>query len=372
LGVKIVLVQVFKFLFEWRIAMCKKLLVLIPFVLVVGLVGARAVRAEQLSAVEAAKDPIPADGAVGVSYLPTIGTYDSNDVPKDIPDFSATTGKNVLGEVTSTLNVPGAVTITDLNVELDISKTGNNADLNVFLTSPDGKQVKLFADVGLGKDDFKNTILDDQASQSISHVTGSMTGIFKPEGKLSDFNGRNAKGTWKLKIQDDWYGGKGTLNAWRLVITSPAVVRWTPSSDAAAQDVYFADNFEDVNSSAASALVGNLSADAASAEIGPLAMGQTYYWRVDTITADGSVGVGDIWSFTTASGNVEVNVRVGAGDDDAEQVLPAGNMDITSSNLEMPYQNTGMGNLQIVGMRFANVGISRWAQPKTATSPPTC
>jgi subtilisin-like proprotein convertase family protein len=62
-------------------------------------------------------------------------------VPKDIQDLQPTTPKNTLGKTTSLLTVPDSNTISDLNIELDITMPGNNADLNVYLKSPDGKEV---------------------------------------------------------------------------------------------------------------------------------------------------------------------------------------------------------------------------------------
>jgi hypothetical protein len=46
--------------------------------------------------------------------------------------------------------------------------------------------------------------------------------------------------------------------------------------------------------------------------------------------------------------------------DDVEQQLPS-NMYITSSDLEMPYEDTGKGTPQIIGLRFLNVGVPRGA-----------
>ncbi|UCE49646.1 MAG: proprotein convertase P-domain-containing protein, partial [Phycisphaerales bacterium] len=196
-----------------------------------------------------ATNPTPADGARGVSAAPVISTFISDDVPKATQDLQPTMPTNTLGRTTSTLTVNDSVTIDDLNVELDITMPGNNADLNVFLTSPDGKQVKLFDDVGFQEHHFKNTILDDEASKSITGGSGPFTGIFKPEGRLSDFDGRDTAGTWQLKIEDDYRGGTGTLNAWRIVVQhSISTISWTPSSDTrvVSQDVYFSDNFDDV------------------------------------------------------------------------------------------------------------------------------
>ncbi len=317
-----------------------------------------------LTVVPLAKDPVPADGAVGVSTAPVISTFVSKDVPKTIQDLQPTTPENTLGKTTSTLTVDESITIKDLNVELDIRMPGNNADLNVYLKSPDGKQVELFTDVGFNRDDFKNTILDDEASTSIRNGSDPFTGIFKPEGRLSDFDGRDTAGTWQLKIEDDWRDDSnprsGTLNAWRIVVENPITVSWTPGAGVSSQDIYFSSNFDDVNGVGDAGLIGNVSASATSIEVGALELGTTYYWRVDGMAADGSVqSVGNIWSFSTALGNIAVNQRIANGNDDVEERIGSNNgaMDVTSSDLEFPYEDTGQGDPQIVGMRFVNVGL---------------
>ncbi|MHC4628547.1 MAG: proprotein convertase P-domain-containing protein, partial [Planctomycetota bacterium] len=247
-----------------------------------------------------AKDPNPADDAIGISHAPVLDIYVSDDVPKDIQDLQPTTPKNTLGKTTSLLAIANSTTITDLNVELDIRMPGNNADLNVFLTSPDGKKVELFTDVGFNLDDFKNTVLDDEASKSIRAGTEPFTGTFKPEGKLSDFDGRDTAGDWVLKIEDDWPGDTGTLNSWKLVVESLNVISWVPGADVASQNLYISTNFADVNDSTDAAFQGNLAADVSTFRI-DLELDQTYYWRIDSLDADGElVNVGDIWTFATA------------------------------------------------------------------------
>ena len=315
-----------------------------------------------LSIVRKATEPVPADGALGVSPAPAISTFLSTDVPKAIQDLIPTTPTNTTGTTTSILAVADSIKIKDLNVELDITMPANNADLNVFLKSPDGKQVKLFDDVGLSAEDFKNTILDDEASKSIKDSSEPFTGIYKPEGKLSDFRGRDTAGDWELKIEDDWRSDSGpdnaVLNAWRIVVENPITVSWTPAP-AASQDVYFSTSFDDVNGVDDAGFIGNVAGGVSSMDVEALELGTTYYWRVDAIADDGSLqSLGDVWSFTTSIGNIAINQRIATGMDDVEERHDRnGAMDTGSSDLEFPYEDTGQGDPQIVGMRFVNVGL---------------
>jgi len=307
-----------------------------------------------------AKMPVPTDGATGISPTPVISTFDSGDVPKDIPDWSWTTQKNILGEVTSTLDVSDSIAIKDLNVELDITMPGgSNGDLNVYLKSPDGKKVKLFDDIGVMTSHFTNTILDDEAGSSITGAKGPYRGIYKPEGKLSDFDGRDSQGTWELEIIDDWPGGPGKLNSWRIVIENPITVSWVPGFDNASYDVYFSSSYDDVNDSVA--LLANVPGDVGTLDVGTLELATTYYWRVDTIGNDGTITVGDIWSFSTPLGNVVIDKRIADEEDDSEEDLnpdKLGENDQNSSDLEMPYEDTGMGDPQIIGLRYRDVGLT--------------
>ncbi|UCC98039.1 MAG: proprotein convertase P-domain-containing protein [Phycisphaerales bacterium] len=306
----------------------------------------------------------PADGITGMSATPVISTYVSPDVPKAVPDRGfILPGTTVLGEAVSTVSVPDSVTITDLNVELDITMPGNNADLNVYLKSPGGKQVKLFDDVGLRQSHFTNTVLDDEASTSIKDGSEPYTGLFKPEGKLRDFDGRNAEGTWQLKIIDDWYGNTATLNAWQLVVESNIVLSWNPGVNAASQDVYFSDNIDDVSDRAGSALLGSVAGDAGSIAGEALDVGTTYYWCVDALDPNDSVvGPGEIWSFATVPGAPKADISIASSSDDAEEDVggsAAFEIDLTSSDLEFMYDNDPADpkDEQVVGLRFVDVTI---------------
>ncbi|MBN2183420.1 MAG: discoidin domain-containing protein [Sedimentisphaerales bacterium] len=76
---------------------------------------------------------------------------------------------------------------------------------------------------------------------------------------------------------------------------------WTPGAyapDTSGHNVYFSDNFDDVNNGVA--LVGP-SQDASSYDPGRLEFGVTYYWRVDEANSVSGWDRGDIWQFTTES-----------------------------------------------------------------------
>lgn len=135
----------------------------------------------------------------------------SADIPQAIPDLTT---------VKSQLLFEGIRTISDLNVTLDITH-GFPADVNVYLISPKGTKVELFTDVGGNGGDinnFTNTILDDEATQSILIGTVPFTGRYRPEGHLSDFDGEDPNGVWTLEISDDAPGDAGVLNSWSLQI----------------------------------------------------------------------------------------------------------------------------------------------------------
>ena len=79
---------------------------------------------------------------------------------------------------------------------------------------------------------------------------------------------------------------------------------WTPGDTAVSHDVYLSENFDDVNDGTADAFIGNQAADSLIAGfIGfpypdGLVNGNTYYWRIDEVEADGTKHRGNVWSFS--------------------------------------------------------------------------
>ena len=110
-----------------------------------------------------------------------------------------------------------AISLADLNVKLNISHT-YDSDLYIHLKGPDGTDVLLVNRRGGSGDNFTNTVLDDQASKSIASGYAPFTGSFRPDGSLSSFNNKNARGTWTLVVEDRAYYDVGTINSWLLVL----------------------------------------------------------------------------------------------------------------------------------------------------------
>jgi hypothetical protein len=81
---------------------------------------------------------------------------------------------------------------------------------------------------------------------------------------------------------------------------------WRAGDFAVSHDVYFSDNFDDVNTSAESAFIGNqgdtflVAGFPGFAYPDGLVPGTTYYWRIDEVndTEPNSPWTGDIWSFS--------------------------------------------------------------------------
>lgn len=76
------------------------------------------------------------------------------------------------------------------------------------------------------------------------------------------------------------------------------VLAWRPSNSAVSHDVYLGTSFDDIDDGTTASAVYMGRQDANSFDPGRLELGRTYYWRVDDIASDGTVGKGNIWSFT--------------------------------------------------------------------------
>ncbi len=145
------------------------------------------------------------------SYETTCNTF-SNQTAVAIPD------NNTAG-VESTINIPDNITLSDVNVSVNITHTYIR-DLYLKLTSPQGTEVILY-DHNCNNQHNIIATFDDEG-QALN--CGSLTGHIIPVGKLGDFNGEEAQGTWKLFVSDNAQADAGTLNSWSLELceTNPS------------------------------------------------------------------------------------------------------------------------------------------------------
>ena len=119
-----------------------------------------------------------------------------------------------------TINYTNGVTITDVNVTINITHPWVE-DLRLVLTSPTGTQLVLFANIIGEGINFTNTVLDDQAATLLSDATGAdapYTGAYQPDNALSVFNGEISSGNWTLSVYDFWDTDSGTLENWSIEI----------------------------------------------------------------------------------------------------------------------------------------------------------
>ena len=107
-------------------------------------------------------------------------------MPKSIPD-------NDSNGVVSTLQITDGTDIQSLSVHVDITHTYVD-DLTLYLIGPDGTTVTLRQNTGGSADDIHETY------------------------NVSNFNGKSAIGTWKLKVVDSAARDTGTIDGWSLTI----------------------------------------------------------------------------------------------------------------------------------------------------------
>ncbi len=127
-------------------------------------------------------------------------------------------------------------TVCKIEVGVRINHTWD-ADLDIYLTAPNGTTIELSTDNGSSNDDYGTgsgppyvyTVFSDAATTSILSGLAPFAGSYQPETALSLINGISANGNWTLKIYDDLAGDIGTLVSWQLNVynTSAAGSNWT-------------------------------------------------------------------------------------------------------------------------------------------------
>jgi len=118
--------------------------------------------------------------------------------------------------VRSNINVSGTLgSIRDLNVLIEIQHSFVD-DLVVSLIGPRGARVLLVGQEGGGERNFEAAIFDDQTVVAIEDARAPFLGVFRPQGSLADFDGRDPTGRWTLEISDQAFADGGRLRTWAL------------------------------------------------------------------------------------------------------------------------------------------------------------
>jgi subtilisin-like proprotein convertase family protein len=184
------------------------------------------------------RTPTPGHAATATATLIPTGTapparsgctiFSSPDVPHNIPDAVSSTQPGV---VESSLDiVEPHLLIDEVRVRLDLIRHPFVSDLYIYLVAPDGSDILIAYAVGADTDDFYRTRLSDSATQTIFSGSGPFTGEFRPDNPLASLRGRDATGTWRLRIEDRVVRDSGVLYAWSLEVCRsplylPAIVR---------------------------------------------------------------------------------------------------------------------------------------------------
>jgi subtilisin-like proprotein convertase family protein len=133
--------------------------------------------------------------------------FTSNDRNRPLVDGGTTTSFLVVDQI-------GAFTIADLQVRLDLNHP-RLADLAVSLIAPDGTIVPLVA-TGTAGANFAGTTFADSAARTLAQGLPPYAGLYRPASPLSPLNGKDARGTWTLRVVDSVAGSTGTLVGWAV------------------------------------------------------------------------------------------------------------------------------------------------------------
>jgi len=90
------------------------------------------------------------------------------------------------------------------------------------------------------------------------------------------------------------------------------LLSWSVADDAIGHEVYFGDDFDDVNDADVNsqAFAGSLDLQQRQFDPGYLRGGRKYYWRVDEVFGDEAVK-GPVWTFITVKNNIDLYLLIG-------------------------------------------------------------
>ena len=164
----------------------------------------------------------------GTTYAATVVITPGTPIQQNTPGFESPDNLNIAipdngcgsnSYAEHTIAVNGSGTIVDVDVFIKNIAHTYDGDLRIYVEGPDGTEVELSTGNGSSGDNYINTIFDDEAANPITAGSAPFTGRFRPEGSLSDFDGKDPNGNWTLRVCDAAEYDTGTLNGWGLTLT---------------------------------------------------------------------------------------------------------------------------------------------------------
>lgn len=147
-------------------------------------------------------------------------TYSSRTIARSLADAATT-------EVGLRVADAGPVSKVRVFVRLDHPAT---SELTVSLVSPSGVSVPLIARRGTGSNlgsgagcGGRLTGFEDDGTELAEGSSPFLDEPWAPERPFARFQGEEARGTWRLRIEDAEPGGRGTLRCWKLELSRAVV-----------------------------------------------------------------------------------------------------------------------------------------------------
>jgi subtilisin-like proprotein convertase family protein len=151
-----------------------------------------------------------------VTQSDACNVYTSGDLPKNIPASS-------VNPVEAIIPITGG-TISDVNVKNIKLFHDAFSQLDVSLVSPAGTSRFLFKQKCGFSSITMDAGFDDGAAITIFPCPPNGGQIIKPSQALSQFNGEQANGNWKLVVKDNEVGSGGAINSIELEVCSAVAV----------------------------------------------------------------------------------------------------------------------------------------------------
>ena len=131
--------------------------------------------------------------------------------------------------------------VTDINVVLDIDHSFPS-DLIASITSPTGEEVALMVfPGGFCAEQGIRITLDDEAMNTAANLESleacvagadpAISGAYQSNAPLSEFDGIDPNGTWKITITDAFDGDGGVINAANLVVSQSGATVGFPTTN---------------------------------------------------------------------------------------------------------------------------------------------